>query len=228
MKNMKRQIGCLLAGTLLFALTACGQQPPQQSQASAESQTAQESTSSEDAQISSSLQAAENESSEESESGKTLVVYFSATGSTKAVAGYIAETMDADLYEIVPEEPYTSDDLNWRNPSSRSSIEHEDPDFRPAIAGEVADLSGYDTIFLGYPLWWGEAPHIVLTFMESVDLSGKTTIPFCTSMSSGFGSSGETLQAFAPNAIWLDGQRFPSSVADTDVVEWVSGLEITE
>lgn len=159
-------------------------------------------------------------------SSHVLVAYFSATGNTETAAEYIAEALDAGLYEIVPEEPYTSSDLNWNDPDSRVNDEHKNPDFRPAIAGGTADLTGYDTIFLGYPIWWGEAPNILRTFLESNDLSGKTVIPFCTSSSSGLGSSAENLQIFAPNAVWLEGQRFSSRVSQSDVEAWVSGLNL--
>lgn len=155
-----------------------------------------------------------------------LVIYFSATGNTKAVAEVIAASTGGELYEIVPESPYTSDDLDWTIPDSRVTKEHEDTSFRPAIAGGAKDLSGYDTIFIGYPLWWGEAPNIVWNFVESNDLSGKTVIPFATSSSSGFGSSGETLKGFAPNANWLDGQRFSSGAPESSVQDWVDGLNI--
>lgn len=157
---------------------------------------------------------------------RVLVAYFSATGSTATVAEYIAGTLGADLHEIVPEEPYTSGDLDWNDPTSRVNGEHDDPGLRPAIAGEAVDLSGYDTVFLGYPIWWGEAPDILRTFLEETDLSGKTVIPFCTSSSSGLGSSAETLQAFAPNANWLDGRRFPSRASQADVSEWALSLDI--
>lgn len=157
---------------------------------------------------------------------RVLVAYFSATGSTETVAGYIAEALDADLYEIIPEMPYTSEDLDWTDSASRVNAEHEDPAFRPAITGEAADLSEYDTVFLGYPIWWGEAPNILRTFLETNDLSGKTVIPFCTSSSSGLGSSAETLQRFAPNADWMDGRRFPSRASQSDVHAWVLSLQI--
>lgn len=156
----------------------------------------------------------------------TLVIYFSATGSTETVAKYISEALDTDLYEIVPKDPYTSADLNWNTPSSRVNAEHENPDFRPAIAGEAKNLANYDTVFLGYPIWWGEAPNIVRTFMENSNLDGKTIIPFCTSSSSGLGSSAETLRAYAPNAKWLNGQRFSSRASQSDVREWVRGLKL--
>lgn len=166
-------------------------------------------------------------SPENDNNGSTLVVYFSATGSTEAVAGYIAEHLGADTYAIVPEEPYSSADLNWTDDSSRVSIEHKNPDSRPAIAGEIIHLGSYDTIFLGYPIWWGEAPNIVRTFMESVELTGKKVVPFCTSSSSGLGSSAKTLKDFAPDAEWLEGQRFPSSVSEEDVIAWVEGLGLS-
>ncbi|WP_195282383.1 flavodoxin [Harryflintia acetispora] len=152
------------------------------------------------------------------------MVYFSATGNTRAVAETIAETVDADLYELVPEQPYTDADLDWNLPGSRVNAEHEDPGFRTALAGEPKDLSGYDTVFLGYPLWWRQAPSIVWNFVESSDLAGKTVIPFCTSMSDGIGSSGENLAALAPDAAWLEGRRFGESLDKTGVTQWVDGL----
>ena len=160
------------------------------------------------------------------ETGPVAVVYFSATGSTKAVAGTIAGTLGGALFEIVPEDPYTAADLNWNEPSSRVNAEHEDPSVRPAIAGGAVDLAAYDTVFLGYPIWWGEAPNILRTFLESAALSGKTVIPFCTSTSSGLGSSAETLRAYAPDAVWLAGRRFPGGAAEADVRAWVLGLDL--
>lgn len=201
--NFKKMFGLFLAGTMLFGLSACGQQGEDKTQPS---QTQVQTESAADG------------------SGSALVIYFSATGNTKAVAETIAETADGDLYEIVPEEPYTAEDLNWNDESSRVTEEHNDPDARPAIAGELPNLRSYDTVFIGYPSWWGEAPNIVRTLMEAVDFSGKTIIPFCTSASSGFGSSGETLKAFTADAVWMDGQRFPSGADSADVVDWVNGL----
>lgn len=155
--------------------------------------------------------------------GKTLIVYFSASGNTKAVAETIAGHMDAELYELVPTEPYTSADLNWTNPDSRVCKEHEDTSHRTAISG-TKDLSGYDTIFIGYPLWWQQAPSIVWNWVENSDLSGKTMIPFCTSSSSPFGTSGDTLAGMAPNANWLTGTRFGESLNASAVTQWVDGL----
>ena len=161
----------------------------------------------------------------EPESGKTLVVYFSASGNTKAVAEVIAKTVGADTYELTPAEPYTSADLNWTDENSRVNREHNDPSHRTALAG-TPDLSGYDTIFLGYPLWWREAPSIVWNFVENADLSGKTMIPFCTSTSSPFGSSGDTLKGMAPNANWLAGERFGENLNESAVTQWVNSLNL--
>ena len=156
----------------------------------------------------------------------TLVVYFSATNHTKTVADYIAEELNADTYQIIPQQQYTSDDLDWTDNSSRVNAEHNDPDFRPAIAGELPDLSNYDTVFVGYPIWWGEAPNIVKTFVENVDFSGKTMIPFCTSSSSGLGSSGKNIAALTNSANCLEGQRFSSRADEQDVKDWISSLNL--
>ena len=164
----------------------------------------------------------------ESSGGKTLVVYYSATGSTEAVAGYIAGELGADTFEITPVQPYTSDDLNWRDNSSRVSKEHDDPALRTMEleATAVENWDSYDTVFVGYPIWWGIAAWPVDNFINANDFTGKIVIPFCTSSSSGLGESGELLAELAGTGNWLDGQRFRSSVAEADVVEWVNGLNI--
>ena len=126
---------------------------------------------------------------------KILVAVFSASGTTKRVGEEIARVSDGDFFEIVPEKVYTGDDLNWMNKRSRSTIEMNDPSARPEIASRVADMDQYDTVILGYPIWWGVAPRIIDTFLESYDFSGKTMIPFCTSGGSGLGRSGEKLHA---------------------------------
>lgn len=160
-------------------------------------------------------------------SGGTLIAYFSCTGTTKAAAEQLAALIDADLYEIVPEKTYTSDDLDY-NSDCRANREQNDPDARPAISGEIPDLSEYDTILLGYPIWWGQAPKIVYTFLESYDFSGKTITPFCTSASSGIGGSLAALQALAPDANWLDGRRFAGGDDASDLKAWVDGLDFTK
>lgn len=155
---------------------------------------------------------------------KVLVAYFSATGNTRPLAEHIADALKADLYEITPETPYTSADLNYGNSSSRTSIEMNDPASRLSISGSVENMEQYDIVFLGYPIWWGDAPHIIHTFLESYDFGGKTIVPFCTSGSSGMGSSATELHALTDGANWLSGRRFGSGASRTAMVEWGNGL----
>ena len=155
-----------------------------------------------------------------------LVVYFSATGTTKGVAEKLAEGLSADLYEIMPEEPYTDADLNYNNSKSRTSIETDDPSCRPAIAGELPDLTGYDTVFIGYPIWWGDVPRIVSGFVENIDLSGKTVAVFFTSGGSGLGSSMKHLEQQAGAGTWLEGKRCACRTTLEELVAWAKGLGI--
>ena len=159
-------------------------------------------------------------------SSHILVVFFSATGTTKGVAEKLAEGLSADLYEIVPEEPYTDADLNYNNSKSRTSIETDDPSCRPAIAGELPDLSAYDTILVGYPIWWGDVPRIVSNFVENVDLTGKTLAVFFTSGSSGLGSSMKHLEAQAGAGTWLEGKRFSARTTVEELTQWAASLGI--
>ena len=157
---------------------------------------------------------------------RILVVYFSATGSTRGVAEHIADIVGADLFEIVPEKPYTGADLDYRDASSRASREQDDPAARPAIHGEVEDMGQYGVVFLGYPIWHGQAPKIISTFLEGCDLSGKTVIPFCTSGGSGIDGSEGALNALAPQARWRSGERFGAGASREAVKDWVDGLEL--
>ena len=157
-----------------------------------------------------------------------LVAYFSATGTTEGVAGHIADGLNADLYEIVPEEPYTDADLDYHDNNSRSTAEMNDPSSRPAISGSVENMDQYDIVFLGYPIWWGEAPRIVSSFVESYDFSGKTIVPFCTSGGSGIGSSATNLEALTSGAAWLEGQRLNGGDSRDTVMEWVNGLGLSK
>ncbi len=161
-----------------------------------------------------------------SEGSKVLIAYFSATNTTGGIANHLDAILDADLYEIVPETPYTSADLNY-NTDCRANDEQNDPSARPAISGGVENMEQYDVIFLGYPIWWGQAPKIISTFLESYDLSGKTIVPFCTSGSSGIGSSATNLHSLAGDATWLDGQRFGGGASQAAVESWVNGLGLT-
>lgn len=160
-----------------------------------------------------------------SENRKNVVVYFSCTDNTKTIAGYVAESTDADIYRIEPSVPYTSADLNYNNSDSRTSKEQNDSLARPEIAGELPSLDQYENVYLGYPIWWGQAPKIMYTFIEHYNLSGKTVIPFCTSASSGIGTSATNLQAAdTSQAVWLAGRRFSGSSPKSDVVSWLVGL----
>ena len=154
------------------------------------------------------------------EKGKSLVVYFSATGNTKRASEIIARETGSTLFEIQPQQPYTQDDLDYLDDGSRSVKEHEDPTIRPAIENEVAEWDSYETIFLGYPIWWGEAPNIVYTFVENHDFTGKRVIPFCTSASSGVGVSDEHLAKAAGKGNWLGGTRFSGGISEKDLVDW--------
>lgn len=157
---------------------------------------------------------------------KILIAYFSATNNTENIANLLESILNADLYESLPETPYTSDDLNYNDSNSRSSQEMDDPDARPAITGSVDNMEQYDVIFLGYPIWWGEAPRIVNTFLESYDFNGKTIAPFCTSASSPMGSSATKLQELTDGTTWLEGQRFSGNASVSDVQSWVDGLNL--
>ena len=160
------------------------------------------------------------------EEPRVLVAYFSATGNTENIAGHLEAVLDADLYEIVPQNPYTSADLNYNNSDSRASREQNDADARPAISGSVDNMEDYDVVFLGYPIWWGQAPKIVYTFLENYNFEGKTIVPFCTSGSSGIGSSATNMHDLAPDANWLSGQRFSGSADSSAIESWVDGLAL--
>ena len=156
--------------------------------------------------------------------GKTLVVYFSATGTTKGVAEKIAAITGGDLYEIEAAQPYTEEDRNWHDDNSRTTHEQNDPSFRPEIGSELPSLEGYDTVYLGFPIWWGQEPRIMDTFVESCDFDGITVIPFCTSGSSGIGSSGKNLEANAGSGTWLSGERFGGGVSEDELRAWIGSL----
>ncbi len=155
-----------------------------------------------------------------------LIVYFSATGTTKGVARKLQEALNADIYEIVPEEPYTGADLNYNNRKSRTSIETDDPSCRPASAGELPDMTAYDTVLIGYPIWWGDVPRIVSNFVEQVDLTDKTMAVFFTSGSSGLGGSMKHLEEQAGAGTWLEGKRFTSRTTVEELSRWADSLGI--
>ena len=214
----KRLSSLLLACVMLFSLAACGQAAPStedEAQAPVETSQPTENTPTE-----------ETAPADEIAGGSVLVAYFSATGNTEAAAGYIADALGADTFEITPAEPYTSDDLNWSDEDSRVSREHEDPSLQTVELAETTpeNWEDYDTVFIGYPIWWGVAAWPVSSFVAANDFTGKTVIPFCTSSSSGLGESSALLEQAACTGEWLDGQRFRSGVSEADVADWVNGL----
>lgn len=158
---------------------------------------------------------------------KKLVAYFSASGITKKAAEKVAKAAGADIYEIVPETPYTDEDLNWHDAKSRSSVEmKEHPEFRPAISGLVENMEQYDTILIGFPIWWYVVPTIINTFLESYDFSGKRIVLFATSGMSGMGNTIQALKPSAPKAVFGQEKRLEADVAQTDVDKWVKGLNL--
>ena len=170
--------------------------------------------------------AEENNTSEDVPAGSdVLVAYFSATGTTKGVAEKIAAVTGGDLYEILAAEPYTADDLNYSDRNSRSTKEQNDKSVRPEIGSEDISLEGYTTVYLGFPIWWGEEPRILDTFVEKYSFEGITVIPFCTSSSSGIGHSGPNMEALAGSGTWLQGKRFGGNVSEADLQSWIDGLK---
>ena len=218
---MKKLTALLLSVVLALSLAACGS-----ANKPASSTTQPETSAPTEQPESSSTAPAESEPETQPKTGKTLVVYYSASGNTERVAKDIAEAAGADLFEIVPTEVYASEDLNWTNSDSRVSREHDDESLRdvPLTTTEVPDWDSYDTVFIGYPIWWGIAAWPVDTFVKNNDFTGKTVIPFATSSSSGMGQSGSLLADMAGTGEWQEGQRFSSGVSSDDVQSWVNGL----
>lgn len=205
-KKMMKKITALLIGMLLaVSLSACGGQDN-------------------GSDVSEVRQEIEDEASED---GKTLVVYYSATGNTEGVAGYIAAATDADMFVLEPVEPYSSDDLDWTNEDSRVTREHENEEERNVelMSTTVDHWESYDTVFIGYPIWWGIAAWPVDGFIAANDFTGKTVIPFCTSSSSGLGESGELLEEAAGTGNWLEGERFAPNASEETVRAWLESLD---
>ena len=225
---MKRILACCIALLLTIFCMACTQTPaaqPSPAPTQAPTEAPKEPTAAAETQLPVEPTEAPAEPTEEPAPHRTvLVVVFSATGTTRGVAQKIAAIEDADLYEIIPAEPYSDADLNWNDRNSRSTKEQDDKNARPAIASEALDLSGYERIYVGYPIWWGEEPRILDTFVESYDFGTITMIPFCTSASSGIGRSGKNLAENAKCGNWLDGKRFSGSVSESDLESWMKGL----
>ncbi|HIZ83934.1 MAG TPA: flavodoxin [Firmicutes bacterium] len=222
---MKKLTACLMGLVMVLGLAACSSENPTNSPASGSSQPQSASAAASDE-----TSAASDSGSAEapaSNTGKTLVVYYSATGNTEEAAGYIAEATGGDLFELEPADPYTDDDLNYGDEDSRVVYEHDNPEARDVelVADTVDNWAEYDRVFIGYPIWWGIAAWPVDDFIEANDFTGKTIIPFCTSASSGLGQSGELLAEMAGTGNWLEGHRFSSGVSQADVQEWLDGLD---
>lgn len=240
--KMKKKLSIVLAAVMALSLAACtgGNKPDENSSDIGSSQNVADNSQMQD----NSPAFSENEKKQPAETpdsktdasqsepvsgpqgSRILVVYFSATNNTESVAQKLADGLGADVYEIVPMQPYTAEDLDYGNSKSRSSVEMDDPSARPEISGTVENMDQYEIVLIGYPIWWSEAPRIMSTFVESYDFSGKTLAAFCTSASSGFGSSDSALRDAAGTAIWLDGCRFSAGASAENVMEWADGLGI--
>lgn len=223
---MKKLTALFLSFILVLGLAACGNNNTNNTEPST-TETPSAATSEPETTEPPTTDTSETEAADtESTGGKTLVVYYSASGNTENVSNVIAKTLGADLFELEPVEPYSNDDLNWTNDDSRVTREHENEDERDVelVSATVDNWSEYDTVFIGYPIWWGIAAWPVDEFIETNDFTGKTVIPFATSASSGMGQSGELLAEMAGTGDWQEGQRFRSGASEDDIVAWVEGL----
>lgn len=238
---MKKIVALLIMSILLLSLAACGgtenggsivsasqaEQTPAPTEAQEQPPESQQS--SELAQDVSSAPVPETSEAEPEETGtKALVVYFSATGNTETVAKALAEAQGAEIYEIVPEQPYTDEDLNYSDRSSRSTIEQNDDTARPAISGSIENMESYDVVYVGFPIWWGDMPRILYTFFDGYDLSGKTIAPFCTSGGSGISQAVQSIAGLEPEATITDGLRTSASGAESDIAEWLTQIGLAE
>ena len=223
---MKKFSAIILASVLILGLSGCS------SSGSSDESTGSTTVSNEtDATISESesettvAEETEDSVADETVAGsETLVIYFSATGTTEGIATMIADITDADLYEITAAQPYTDDDRDWTNSESRCSIEQNDTSIRPEISSEYISLEGYSVIYIGYPIWFGQEPRIMDTFVENYVFDGITVIPFCTSGSSDIGQSGQNLADNAGSGNWLEGKRFAGDASEDEVREWIDSI----
>ena len=234
---MKKSISVLAAIILAFGLAACGKNEGQEINDAA--YTVQEESSQESVAVENYKEQADDAVTGESDSNTAekmaentsskgsdvLIVYFSATGTTKGIAEKIAGITGADTYEIKAAQEYSDADLNWNDSNSRSTKEQNDSSARPEIGSEAVSLDGYSTIYIGYPIWWGEEPRIMDTFVESYNFDGITMIPFCTSSSSGIGRSGQNLADNAGSGTWIDGKRFGAGASEDEIRSWIEGLQ---
>lgn len=202
---MKKIISVLMICVMVFALAACS------GESSSESGSAQQDGSQSGAA-----------------GGNSLVVYFSATGNTQSVAETLAETQGAEIYEITPEDLYTDADLDYNNSSSRSTVEQNDENARPAISGSIDNIDDYDVIYVGFPIWWGDMPRIMYTFFDTYELSGKTIAPFCTSGGSGISEAVNNIEKLEPDADIVEGLRTSTSEAEADITQWLESTGLAQ
>ncbi|MGN0626397.1 MAG: flavodoxin [Oscillospiraceae bacterium] len=220
---MKKSVIAIINLLLVFAFAACESGNTESVYSSPES--SESSSAIEQSTVS---ESPTSESQNEAPEGKILIVYYSATGNTKEVSEYISSATGGDLFELIPVEPYSGSDLNWMDENSRVTKEYNNSETRN-VALEASTLDNwdeYDTVFIGYPIWWGIAAWPVNGFIEANDFTGKTVIPFCTSASSGFGESGKLLQEMSGTGNWLEGKRFSSGASEIEVGEWIEALGI--
>lgn len=229
-RNMKKILASLLAVILILSLAACGSSGnnTQNTEINANTNEPSNTVQPENTTPSSPTESSADKGNEPAASGKTLVVYYSASGNTGRVAGFVADELNADTFELVPAEPYSDADLNWTDRSSRVNKEHDDASLQDIalVSTEVPNWDDYDVVLFGYPIWWREASWVVNNFIKNNDFTGKTVIPFCTSTSSGLGDSGTNLEKMAGTGTWLEGQRFNENPSEDSVREWVRGLDL--
>ena len=241
---MKKLVFSMIAAMCMLGFTACGNTDSSSSstaETSAQTQADLQETQVQQTEQSAELTEAEhideekavpeqpeeqsqNADADESTGADTIVVYFSATGTTKGVAERIASVTGGDIFELLPAEPYSDADLDWNDKNSRTTIEMNDQKARPAIANDTVNLDSYTTVYIGYPIWWGDAPRIMSTFVEAHDFDGKTVIPFCTSGGSGIGRSGSNLASQAGSGNWLDGDRLDAGISESRIQDWINGM----
>lgn len=225
---MKKIFSIFVICMMLICLTACGSTGGEPSSPSQFTVSASPSASPSEApqQPDASSSAAPSAVQPSEASSRELVVYFSATGNTQQVAQMLGEMRGADIYEIVPQQPYTEEDLDYNDDSCRANIEQNDQTARPAISGSIENIDDYDVIYVGFPIWWGSLPKILYTFFDAYDLSGKVIAPFCTSGSSGISSAADEIERLEPSATVVQGMRVDTSHIEDDLTQWLESIDL--
>lgn len=227
---MKKLTVLLMSILLVFSLAACSSTPADKDSSETNPESKVSDQTSDKTPDSSTTESTDSSKPTNEAGGKTLVVYYSASGNTEGAANYIASATGGDTFELVPKNDYTDADLDYSNSDSRVVYEHDHPESRDIelVKNTVDNWDEYDTVFIGYPIWWQIAAWPVDEFVKANDFTGKTVIPFCTSASSGLGDSGKLLEEMAGTGDWLEGQRFSSGVSEQTVKDWVEGLNLAK